>query len=131
MAELLSEKLSHAGFVVVSAPTGKEGLAKIAKDKPSLVLLDLPLTGEVDGFEVLKKIRAQYDLAALPVVTLFNLDDSAGVEKCISLGANACLVKAFTETDEIISRFKDVLQNKSKQFIPKEFLSQKADHKDK
>lgn len=131
MAELLSEKLSNSGFRVMSAPAGKEGMAKITKEKPHLVLLDLPLSGEMDGFEMLKKIRSQYDLAALPVVALFNLDDAAGVEKCIKLGVNACLVKAYTETEEIVSRIKEVLQNKAKQFIPPEFLGQKNDHQDK
>lgn len=130
MAELLSEKLGQAGFLTMSAPAGKEGLEKIAKEKPGLVLLDLPLSGETDGFEVLKKVRVDHDLKSLPVVVLFNLDDSGGVEKCIKLGANACLVKAFMETDEIVARIREVLQNKEKQFIPKELQVKKASPQD-
>lgn len=131
MAELLSEKFTHAGFQVASAPDGKEGLAKIAKEKPHLVLLDLPLAGEMDGFEVLRKIRSEHDLSALPVVALLNLNDTVGVEKCVKLGTNSCLVKAFTETDEIISRIKEVLQNKSRQFVSKEFTEKKSGAQDR
>ncbi|MDO8495626.1 MAG: ATPase, T2SS/T4P/T4SS family [bacterium] len=126
MAELLSEKFMRAGFKVVGAPVGKEGLEKMDKENPVLILLDLPLAGEIDGFELLKQIRAKHDLKSMPVVALFNLDDVEGVKKCIELGANACLVKAFTETEEILARIQEVLNNKEKQFIPKEFVDKKA-----
>lgn len=131
MAELLSEKLTHAGFKVENALDGQAALDKIKQERPALVLLDLPLGGGLDGFAVLERLRKDYNRKNLPVVALFNLDDEAGVKKSLELGANAYLVKAFTETGEIVSTIGNVLKEPEKQFISKEWekSSEKTDLK--
>ena len=112
MSELLSEKIKRQGFQTIVVATGKDALNVIEKERFALVLLDLPLAGEMDGFEVLKKVREKHDQKDLPVITLFNLDDPQSMEKSLSLGANDYIVKAFTTTDEMMVRIVDLVRNK-------------------
>ena len=57
MAELLAEKISNLGYEAISVYDGKEALEKI-KQKPALILLDVPLLGEINGFDLLGRIRS-------------------------------------------------------------------------
>ena len=113
MSELLSEKIQRQGFNAVAVSGGQAAIENMEKEKFSLVLLDLPLAGDIDGFEVLKKIREKHNPKEVPVVTLFNLDDPQSMEKSLELGANDYLVKAFANTDEILTKIIEVIKNKS------------------
>lgn len=128
MAELLAEKISNIGYEATSVYDGKEALEKISKEKPSLVLLDLPLSGEVNGFDLLTKVRDSYDKVQLPVVVLFNTTDPAAIERSLKLGANYYLIKAYANTEEIITKVGDVLKSKTKEIpIEKLPVAPKAD----
>ena len=121
MAELFAEKISNIGYGAVSVYDGKEALEKISKEKPVLILLDLPLSGEVNGFELLTKVRNSYDKVQLPVVVLFNATDPTAIERSLKLGANYYLIKAYANTEEIITKIGDVLKSKTRE-IPIEKL---------
>jgi len=88
MAELLAERISHRDYETTIASNGKEALDKIKKDKPSLVLLDLPLSGDVKGLKVIEKIRSTYDKKALPIIALFNARDEKGIKDGVDKGIN-------------------------------------------
>jgi len=118
MAELLAEKLNFQSFASVSAYDGKDGIEKLEKTKPALVLLDLPLSGPIDGFEVLKQIRSGHDAKSLPIITLFNLNDEESMQKSLQLGANDYVVKAFMTTDQIVDKIKEVLDGKTPENKP-------------
>lgn len=121
MAELLAEKVSNIGYETASVYDGKGALEWIGKQLPILVLLDLPLSGEVSGIELLKKIRASHSKIDLPVVVLFNLTDPKAIEESLKLGANYYLIKAFANTEEIVAKIEKVLKSKTKE-IPIEPL---------
>lgn len=123
MAELLAEKISNAGYEALSVYDGKEALEKISKQKPSLILLDLPLPGEINGLELLSRIRSSYNKAALPVIVLFNLQEPETMEKSLKLGANYYLVKALANTEAIVEKIGEILKSKTKE-IPIEKLPQ-------
>ncbi len=115
MAELLAEKVSNAGYEPITLYNGKEVAEKITKEKPILVLLDLPLAGDIDGFELLGHIRKSFNKAALPIVVLFNLNQPEAIDKSLKMGANYYLIKALTNTDEIVSKIGEVLQSKTRE----------------
>jgi len=112
MSELLNEKIAGEGFKAIIAADGRSALDDIEKGLFSLVLLDLPLAGDIDGFEVLKKIRSKHDPKDLPILTLFNLDDSQEIEKSLELGANDYMVKAFANAEQIVSKIVQIIKNK-------------------
>ena len=67
--ELASEVLHAAGFTVLEAMTGGEGIRVATERLPDLVLLDMRLP-DMDGLEVVRRLRADPRTAALPVVAL-------------------------------------------------------------
>lgn len=121
MAELLAEKISNVGYEPVTLYDGREVVSRISKDKPVLVLLDLPLAGEVNGFDLLSDIRKSFDKVSLPIVVLFNLNQPESINKSLKLGANYYLIKALTNTDEIVDKITEILKSKTRE-IPIEKL---------
>jgi DNA-binding response OmpR family regulator len=84
---LTSETLS-----VITAGDGAEGLAQIATMKPDLVLLDLEMP-KVDGFEVLRRLRADPETARLPVIVVTGREDTAAIDKAFDAGATSFVSK--------------------------------------
>jgi signal transduction histidine kinase/CheY-like chemotaxis protein len=73
--DILRTELVEAGFRVESALSGEEGLVKAAAHKPVAILLDMVMPN-MDGWAVLKKLRADPDLSSTPVFVTSMLDDS-------------------------------------------------------
>ncbi len=99
LAELAQMVLERAGFSVRRAVDGPLALEALAEDPlPDLVLLDVMLP-RLDGFEVLRRIRADARTKDLPVimVTSFSRDEDAARGR--KLGANDYIVKPLMETD--------------------------------
>ncbi|HPQ68153.1 MAG TPA: response regulator [bacterium] len=65
-----SQILIAEGFEVVTAEDGNEGLAKLKAETPDLVVLDVMMTTETEGFEVARKIREELNLVKLPIIML-------------------------------------------------------------
>lgn len=66
---LVKKVLGHIGYEVEGAITGEDGLDCIQRDPPDLVLLDLDLPG-IDGFEVVRRIKAIPALHAIPFIAI-------------------------------------------------------------
>ncbi len=106
---MITQKLAKEGFAVSGAVDGEEGLRKTEEEKPQLVLLDIILPG-MDGFEVLKRMKENPELAKIPVILLTNLGQQEDVERGMSLGAKDYLVKAHFTPGEIVEKVKVVLR---------------------
>lgn len=79
-------KLTAAGYQIVTAVDGNEGLEKIIKEKPDLILLDL-IMPKSDGFEVLQKLTQNKNITTAPVIIFSTLDQQQDVEEAKKLGA--------------------------------------------
>ncbi|HEX2361454.1 MAG TPA: response regulator [Jiangellaceae bacterium] len=67
--KLVRDVLSYAGFEVVEARTGEQGVALAEETAPDLVLMDLQLPG-IDGVEALRRLRANPATSDVPVVAV-------------------------------------------------------------
>lgn len=109
---ILKNLLGHtfAGkYQTLYANDGNEALALFEQYKPALVLLDLMLP-TVDGFSVLEQLRARTDEGkTVPIIVVSNLDQQADRDRVMQLGANAYLVKAEVEIDEIVKKIEQYL----------------------
>jgi two-component system KDP operon response regulator KdpE len=90
---------------VLGAATGEAALDAVEEQHPDIVLLDVGLP-DIDGFEVLRQIRAFSDV---PVVMLTARDDSMDKVKGLELGADDYVTKPFNHL-ELLARVKAVLR---------------------
>jgi CheY-like chemotaxis protein len=93
LSSLVTNKLVEAGFSVLNASTGKDGLAKAKLDRPQLILLDIMLP-DMGGFEILEKLKADPETKDIPVIILSNLGGREEIEKGVALGAASYLIKS-------------------------------------
>ncbi|MBI2020962.1 response regulator [Candidatus Giovannonibacteria bacterium] len=111
LRDLIVQKLNKEGFFATEAIDGEEGLKNAKEKKPDLILLDLILPG-VDGFEVLRRLKADSQTQAIPVIVLSNLGQKEDMDRAIASGAEEFMVKAHFTPGEIISKIKEILNKK-------------------
>lgn len=114
LRDLAIQKLKKEQLEVISAVNGEEGLEMALTEKPSIILLDILLPG-MDGFEVLRRVKAAPEIAGTSVIMLSNFGQREDVEKAKALGAEAFLVKANYTLDEVTDEIKKVIAKKSRQ----------------
>lgn len=105
---LMVKKLESEDFDVMQAVDGESGLRLAREKKPDLILLDLVLPG-IDGFEVLKQLKADSDTADMQVVVLSNLGQKDDIDRALSLGAKDYLIKAHFTPGDIVGKVKVLL----------------------
>ncbi|MCW5892488.1 MAG: response regulator [bacterium] len=98
IAELVETRLRIEGMQPVKCPGGREALALIGTDPFDAVILDIMMP-DVDGYEVLRHIRATPRTATLPVIFLTAKSTPADIEKGLALGANHYITKPFSGQD--------------------------------
>jgi len=109
--KLLGDLLASKGYQVSTAVNGEEALAKVAAEKPDLVLLDVMMPG-MSGYEVCRKIRENPATALLPVVMCTSLDPQQERVKGIEAGADDFLSKPVNQP-ELFARVKSSLRVKA------------------
>jgi two-component system, OmpR family, KDP operon response regulator KdpE len=98
---LLDITLSTYGYKITEAATGKEGMMKAAIVHPLLIILDLGLP-DIDGFEVLKKLREWFQK---PILILSVRNSEEDIVRALDNGANDYLTKPF-RTGELLARIR-------------------------
>ena len=91
---MLCRRLEKQGYLTVEARDGREALEEVQKHHFDLVLCDIMMP-EVDGYEVLRELKADPDLKALPVIMISAVDEMASVVRCIEMGAEDYLPKPY------------------------------------
>jgi CheY-like chemotaxis protein len=90
--DLLCKIVRVHGHETLRAFSGPEALEQVAKDKPDVILLDLMMP-EMDGFEVLRRLRAMPDSDGLPVLVVTASAERDIEARAAEAGANGCLHK--------------------------------------
>jgi pilus assembly protein CpaE len=104
----LSDLLTKAGFVIQAAHTGREGLEKINRDRPDLVVLDLDLP-DMDGVAVCKQIRANPDYDATRIMVLTSRDDPTLITTVLDLGVDEYIIKRPGADRELLGKCTSLL----------------------
>jgi class 3 adenylate cyclase len=92
--ELVARYLSRSGHMVVTAAGGEEALRTLDQSDVDVVLLDLMMP-DMDGREVLRRIKEHPDWRATPVIMISGRQDMDGIIECIEAGADDYLLKPF------------------------------------
>ncbi len=108
LSEMYVEKLTEAGFKVISAKEAKEGLKLTKKEKPDLIILDILLPRE-NGIVFLTRLREDPAVSLIPVLVFSNFDDPETKRKAFQLGAKDYLIKTNYTPKEIVDTIKRYL----------------------
>ena len=108
--EMLEAILSPRGYTVFSARSGEEALAKVASDRPDIVLLDIVMP-RLDGYQVCKRLRTSPASSYLPVVMITASDQEERV-RALEAGADDFIQKPFDQA-ELLARVKSLLRIKA------------------
>ena len=95
--DMLSRRLERRGYAVATAEDGRRALAMIEDGDFDLVLLDIMMP-EVNGYEVLERLKAHEARRHIPVIMISAVDEMESVVRCIKLGAADYLPKPFDVT---------------------------------
>lgn len=106
--EMIGRQLSREGWEVVLAPHGRAALAAMEERIPALVLLDLMMP-QMDGFGVLREMRADDRLRDIPVVVLTSLDLTGSVRQLLQDQTDRVLQKGRFSKEELLVEIKAAL----------------------
>jgi pilus assembly protein CpaE len=100
--KLIQKALKAADYDLEYAKSASEGLAKIPSYEPEMLIVDLKLP-EMDGFEIVKRIRRDPKFSHTPVIVITSADELSEKLKAFELGADDYLVKPF-QPEELVAR---------------------------
>jgi DNA-binding response OmpR family regulator len=95
---LVEIHLRHAGYRVTTACDGNDALAKLRADRPDLLVSDV-IMPHMDGFELLKRLKADSDTAGIPVVMLTVKALNGDIFEGWQSGVHYYLTKPFSPTE--------------------------------
>ena len=84
---MLKNRLSRAGFTVLIATCGAQGIAMATSDKPDLILMDITLP-DIDGEEATRRIKADPATKGIPIIALTANAMSGDREKALAAGCD-------------------------------------------
>lgn len=108
--KLLNRMLTIEGHAVRTAASGKEALASVKEQLPDLVLLDVMMP-DIDGFEVVSRLRADPRSRSIPIIMVTALEDCEANCQGLAAGADDVLTKPVSRT-ELQVRVKKLLKEK-------------------
>jgi DNA-binding response OmpR family regulator len=108
MILMASTLLKNHGYVVSTETSPKKALLALEKDPPDLLLLDV-LMPEMDGFEVVQKLKSNSKTASIPIVMVSMQSSEADVVAGLEMGAQDYICKPVRER-ELVARVKAVLR---------------------
>ena len=106
--ELVRHALRSAGYEITGAANGRQGLALIRQQKPDLLLLDLMMP-EMNGDEMLEKLRKSSWGKNIKVVILTNMGEAKIAEKVLEMDIAGFIVKAQSTPAQVVEHIKQIL----------------------
>jgi len=96
IALYLTELLENSGYIVSSTFSGEMALQVLADSQPDLILMDIGLSGSLDGIETLRQVRKQY---TIPVIFITAYSSPGILERIREVGPDGYIIKPFLDKD--------------------------------
>ncbi|MAF13651.1 MAG: response regulator [Parcubacteria group bacterium] len=110
LLNLYQARLEQAGYEVIKGSNGAEGFSLASLELPDLILLDVMMP-QVDGYEMLQKVKANPKTKKIPVIIFSNLSQKEEVEKGLRLGAKDFIIKTSVTPTELAAKVKEYLKS--------------------
>ena len=98
---ILWDLLTSAGYEVIEAATGEEGVRLAETQRPDLILMDVQLPG-FDGYEATRRIKGNLALRQIPVIAVTSYALSGDDVKARAAGCDAYVAKPFSPRDLLV-----------------------------
>jgi len=106
--KLFADLLGAAGFAVVAAHDGREAMARMRESRPDLVVMDIQLP-EISGLEVTRWLKADPQLARVPVLAMTAFGMLASEAALRAGGCDACMAKPIVSARAFLSTVRELL----------------------
>ncbi len=104
----LVQGFTEAGFEVTAAFGGEDAVAKAKEIKPDVMVMDIMMP-KLDGIGAVWELKADPELAHIPVVMLTNMSDADTISKIMEAGVTDYLLKSDQSIDQVVSKVKEVM----------------------
>lgn len=108
--ELISFILEANGEETLKAINGLEGVQRALHERPDYIILDIQLP-DIDGLEVLKRIRTSEEGNNIPIIAMTSYAMSGDKERMIKAGCNGYIEKPI-DPERVINQIREVLDKK-------------------
>jgi len=105
---IVRDLLTSAGYEVIEAVTGGEGVTAAETQDPELILMDIQLP-DFDGYEATRRIKANPTLSAIPIIAVTSYALSGDDVKAFEAGCDAYVTKPFSPR-ELLAKIREYLQ---------------------
>src|SRR4051794_16767227 len=105
--QILRDLLSAAGFDMIEAENGEDGVAAAVSQKPDLILMDIQLP-LMDGYEATRRIKADATLSATPIIVITSYALSGDEAKASAAGCDAYVTKPYSPR-ELLAKIRTFL----------------------
>lgn len=95
---ILRDLLSQAGYALIEAADGEEGVELAQSERPDLILMDIQLP-LIDGYEATRRIKAKPELKSIPIIAVTSYALSGDEAKARAAGCDGYVTKPFSPRD--------------------------------
>ena len=103
--KILNDLLASAGYEIVEAVTGREGVAMARLHHPDLILMDIQLP-EMDGYEATRLIKADSNMELIPIIAVTSYALSGDDAKALAAGCTDYVTKPFSPR-QLLAKVRD------------------------
>jgi two-component system cell cycle response regulator DivK len=104
---ILRDLLGAAGYNLIEANDGAEGVARASEHKPDLILMDIQMP-VMDGYEATRRIKADPALKSIPVIAVTSYALSGDEEKARSAGCDDYIAKPFSPR-QMLAKVREII----------------------
>ena len=104
---IMRDLLESAGFALIEAVTGEEGVAMAQQHGPDLILMDIQLP-VLDGYEATRRIKAQPALSNIPIIAVTSYALAGDEAKTRAAGCDAYIAKPFSPR-QLLAKVRELL----------------------
>jgi two-component system cell cycle response regulator DivK len=104
---ILRDLLTSAGYEMIEAVTGEDGVALAEAHRPDLILMDIQLPG-LDGYEATRRIKANPALRPIPIIAVTSYALSGDDAKALEAGCDAYITKPYSPR-ELLAKIRQYL----------------------
>jgi two-component system cell cycle response regulator DivK len=105
--QILRDLLGNAGYDMVEAETGEDGLTAAAAQRPDLILMDIQLPG-IDGYETTRRLKADPALRTVPIIVVTSYALSGDDAKAREAGCDAYVTKPYSPR-QLLAKIREYL----------------------